>query len=132
MLNPLRCAKGALTGLAATAACHTLMTAGYRWAGESEDPQDTFGTGVVEFLLATAVSWALMPLLLWAGMRLLGETGNLALVLAAGVTWVFLSGYFIDDMDRPGGHMPYAALLAHVLWATALSGVSTRTARDGT
>ncbi|MGW8886436.1 hypothetical protein [Streptomyces sp. NPDC055749] len=119
-----RHAKGALAVTAATAVCHTLMSAGYGWARDAEARSgDTMFSGSVEFLLTTAASWALMPLLLWAGMRLLREPGNTLLVLVGGFAWIMISGYFIDDIDREGGHIPVLALIAYVLLGTAPAGV---------
>ncbi|MEU6521558.1 hypothetical protein ABZ892_01625 [Streptomyces sp. NPDC046924] len=120
----IRHAKGALAVVAATAACHSLMSAGYAWARDSAAASgDTIFSGAFEFLLTTAASWALMPLLLWAGMRVMGETGNAVLVLVGGLVWVGLSGYCIDDIDFPGGHMSILALTAYVLLGTGLAGV---------
>ncbi|CAL9327979.1 hypothetical protein [Streptomyces sp. Tu 3180] len=119
----VRHAKGALTVAAATVACHALMSAGYTWArGSAAASGDTMFSGAFEFLLTTAASWALMPLLLWAGMRVTGETGNAVLVLVGGLVWAGLSGYYIDDIDFPGGHMPVLALAAYVLLGTGLAG----------
>ncbi|MFD3654617.1 hypothetical protein [Streptomyces sp. NPDC058620] len=129
-MKHIRHAKGALTVAVATAVCHTLMAAGYEWARDSETSSgDTMFAGTVEFLLTTAASWALMPLLLWAGMRLMRESGNTLLVLAGGFAWILISGYFIDDIDRDGGHMPIPALVAYVLLGTALAGVRSGKAR---
>ncbi|MEG3631023.1 hypothetical protein [Streptomyces poriticola] len=120
----LRHAKGALTAAAATAACHTLMSAGYAWSRDSAAASgETIFSGAFEFLLATAASWALMPVLLWAGMRMMRETGNLVLVLVGGLVWAGISGYFIDDISFAGGHMPVLALAAYVLLGTALAGI---------
>ncbi|MEF9903349.1 hypothetical protein [Streptomyces sp. P9-A2] len=120
----IRHAKGALTVVAATAACHALMSAGYAWSQDSRATADhTMFSGAFEFLLTTAASWALMPLLLWAGMRMMGETGNAVLVLVGGLVWVGVSGYSIDDIDFPGGHMPIPAFVAYVLVGTGLAGV---------
>lgn len=120
----VRHAKGALAVVVATAACHTLMSAGYAWARDSAAASgDTIFSGAFEFLLTTAASWALMPFLLWAGMRVTGETGNAVLVLVGGLVWVGLSGYCIDDIDFPGGRMPILALTAYVLLGTGLAGV---------
>jgi hypothetical protein len=120
----IRHAKGALTVTASTAACHTLMSAGYTWArdGRATDEHTMF-SGAFEFLLTTAASWALMPLLLWAGMRAMGETGNSVLVLVGGLIWAGLSGYYIDDIDFAGGHIPILAVAAYVLLGTVLAGV---------
>ncbi|MGW8066666.1 hypothetical protein ACVV2G_31390 [Streptomyces ziwulingensis] len=120
-----RRAKGALTVTAATAACHTLMSAGYAWARDSTAAGgDTMLSGAFEFLLTTAASWALMPLLLWAGMRAMGEARTTVLPAGGGLAWVALSGYFIDDIDRAGGHIPLLALAAYVLLGTGLAGAS--------
>ncbi|MFD0207801.1 hypothetical protein ACFVH9_01295 [Streptomyces hirsutus] len=120
----IRHAKGALTVVAATAACHALMSAGYAWARDTAAASgDTIFSGAFEFLLTTAASWALMPLLLWVGMRVMGETGNAVLVLVGGLVWVGVSGYFINDISFAGGHMPIPALVAYVLVGTGLAGV---------
>lgn len=117
-----RLARGAFTVVVATAACHTVMSAGYAWARDRRVALgDTLFAGSVEFLLTTAASWMLMPLLLWVGMRVAGQRRNGPLVLIGGLTWVGISGYFIDDIDHPGGHMPFLAIAAFVLLGTALS-----------
>ena len=102
----VRSIKGAVTVVVATAACHTLMSVGFASARDSGSGSDDTFAGTFEFLLTMAASWALMPLLLWAGMRAMGETGNVALVIVGGLAWLGLSGYYIDDIDRAGGHIP--------------------------
>ncbi|WP_436726887.1 hypothetical protein [Streptomyces sp. URMC 128] len=119
----MRHAKGAVTVTAATAACHTLMSAGFAGARErAAESDDEMWTGAFEFLLTTAASWALMPLLLWAGMRMMGETHNAVLVAVGGLSWAGVSVYFTDDIDRVGGHIPFLALAAYVLLGTVLAG----------
>ncbi|MEV6260901.1 hypothetical protein AB0M42_09130 [Streptomyces sp. NPDC051784] len=117
-----RWVKGAVTVVVATAACHTLMSAGFASARDSASGSDYAFAGSFEFLLTTAASWVLMPLLLWAGMRVSGETRNVALVAVGGLVWLGLSGYCIDDIDRPGGHMPVLALAAYIVVGTGLAG----------
>ncbi|MFF5257106.1 hypothetical protein ACFY4K_34480 [Streptomyces leeuwenhoekii] len=119
----VRSVKGAITVVVATAACHTLMSVGFAAARDSAAGSDDAFAGTFELLLTTAASWALMPLLLWAGMRVMGETGNVVLVVVGGLVWLGLSGYFTDDIDRPGGHMPLLTLAAHILLGTGLAGV---------
>jgi hypothetical protein len=120
----IRHAKGALTVAASTAACHTLMSVGYTWVSDSRATDEhTMFTGAFEFLLTTAASWTLMPLLLWVGMRVMGETGNAVLVLVGGLVWAGLSGYYIDDIETAGGHIPVLALAAYVLLGTGLAGL---------
>ena len=126
VIRYVRHAKGALTVVAATAACHAVMSGGYAWARDSATASgDTMFSGAFEFLFTTAASWTLMPLLLWAGMRVMGETGNAVLVLVGGLVWAGLSGYCIDDIDSTGGHMPIPALVAYVLVGTGLAGADT-------
>ncbi|MQS37869.1 hypothetical protein [Streptomyces katsurahamanus] len=130
-MNSARLVKGALVTAAATAVCHSLMYAGYGWARDAKaDSPNTILAGGFEFALVTAVSWILMPLLLWAGLRLTREKGAALLVLGGGFGWVLISGYFIDDIDRAGGHMPIPALLAYVLLGTALAGAGAGPGRD--
>ncbi|MFJ8712278.1 hypothetical protein ACIRD9_03580 [Streptomyces violaceus] len=122
----VRFVKGAVTVAVSTAACHSLMYAGFAGARESAAAsEDDMWAGAGEFLLTTAASWALMPLLLWAGMRVMGETGNTVLVAVGGLVWLGLSGYFTDDIDRAGGHIPVLALVVYVLLGTALAGADT-------
>ncbi|MEV7063534.1 hypothetical protein AB0N97_12125 [Streptomyces collinus] len=123
----VRFVKGAVTVAVSTAACHSLMYAGFAGARESAAAiEDDTWAGAFEFLVTTAVSWALMPLLLWAGMLVMRESGNTLLVLVGGSAWVMLSGYFTDDIDRAGGHIPVPALAAYVLLGTAVAGVGHR------
>ncbi|MFF8398519.1 hypothetical protein [Streptomyces sp. NPDC016172] len=118
-----RLIKGAVTVALSTAACHSLMYAGFAAARDSAAAsEDDMWAGAFEFLLTTAASWLLMPFLLWAGMGVLRETGNTVLVLVGGLVWALLSGYFTDDIDRAGGHIPLPALAAHVLLCTAMAG----------
>ncbi|MEU3729722.1 hypothetical protein AB0E81_09965 [Streptomyces sp. NPDC033538] len=98
------------------------MSSGYTWARDSAAAGDTVFSGAFEFLVTTAASWALMPVLLWAGMRMMGEAGNTLLLITGGLSWAVLSGYFLDDIDRAGGRMPALALAAYVLLCTGLAG----------
>jgi hypothetical protein len=118
-----RSVKGAVTVAVSTATCHSLMYAGFAGARDSAAAsEDDMWAGAFEFLLTTAASWILMPFLLWAGMGVMRESGNTVLVLVGGLGWAVLSGYFTDDIDRPGGHIPLLALTAYVLLGTALAG----------
>jgi hypothetical protein len=97
------------------------MSAGFASARDSAAGSDDTFAGTYEFLLTTAASWALMPLLLWAGMRVMGETSNVVLVVVGGLVWLGLSGYYTDDIDRAGGHIPIPALAAYVVLGTGLA-----------
>ncbi|MBB4715459.1 hypothetical protein [Streptomyces luteogriseus] len=127
-----RLAKGAVTVTAATAVCHTLMTAGYAWAGaKAATGEATIFAGAFEWLVTTAGSWALMPLLLGAGMRAMRERGNTTLMVGGGLLWALLSLSLVDEIDRPDGSMPLPFLVFYVLAGTGLAGAGDRTARSG-
>ncbi|MEU0676879.1 hypothetical protein ABZ330_29045 [Streptomyces sp. NPDC006172] len=99
------------------------MSAGYAWAREEAAAGgDTVGAGAFEFLLVTAASWTLMPLLLWAGLRVVANTPSAVPVTVGALVWAGGSGYFIDDLDRAGGHIPILVLAAYVLLGTGLAG----------
>ncbi|MCF0078872.1 hypothetical protein [Streptomyces lomondensis] len=118
-----RLAKGAVTVAAATAVCHAILTAGYAWARDkAATGEATIFAGVFEWTVTTSASWALMPLLLGAGMRVMREAGNTALMVGGGLIWAVLCLSFVDEIDRPGGHMPVSGLVAFLLAGTALAG----------
>ncbi|MEU4462384.1 hypothetical protein AB0G20_01450 [Streptomyces sp. NPDC024017] len=122
----VRFVKGAVSTTAATAACHALMTAGYAWArGKAATGEATIFAGAFEWLVTTAGTWALMPLLLGAGMRAMRERGNTTLMVGGGLLWAVLSLSFVDEIDRPGGFMPLPALVAYVLAGAGLAGAGT-------
>ncbi|MFD7514911.1 hypothetical protein ACFV85_08915 [Streptomyces niveus] len=124
-MDYLRHAKGAVVVVVATAACHGVMSGGYAGARDAAGGDAGAFSGGIGFLLTTLASWVLMPVLLWAGMNLVGETGNAALLVICGLVWLGVSGYFIDDIDRSGGHIPIPALVAYVLLGAALAVVGT-------
>ncbi|MFE0424528.1 hypothetical protein [Streptomyces sp. NPDC058953] len=122
-MNLIRCVKGAVTASLATAACYALMRRGYEWAGEAETIAtargETFG-GAVEWVLTTAASWTLMPLLLWVGMRLLREDGNTVFVVAGGGAWVLGIGMLVDYIDGDPGNPLYVAFAVYVIFCSVL------------
>ncbi|MER5832188.1 hypothetical protein ABT116_15415 [Streptomyces sp. NPDC002130] len=122
----VRLVKGAISVTAATAVCHALMTAGYAWSrGKAATGEATIFAGAFEWLVTTASVWALMPLLLGAGMRAMRENGNTTLMVGGGLLWALLSLSFMDEIDRPGGFMPLHALAAYVLAGAGLAGAGT-------
>ncbi|MFE9026426.1 hypothetical protein ACFYOA_09215 [Streptomyces iakyrus] len=131
-MRHVRIVKGAVTVTVATAVCHTLMTAGYAWAGaKAATGEATIFAGAFEWLVTTAGTWALMPLLLGAGMRALRERGNTTLMVGGGLLWALLSLSLADQIDSPDGSMPLPFLAFYVLAGTALAGAGGRTARSG-
>ncbi|MFH9583696.1 hypothetical protein ACH4MW_10340 [Streptomyces luteogriseus] len=127
-----RLVKGAVTVTAATAVCHTLMTAGYAWAGaKAATGEATVFAGVFEWLVTTAGCWALMPLLLGVGMRAMRERGNTTLMVGGGLLWALLSLSLVDELDRPDGSMPLPFLAFYVLAGTGLAGAGGGTGPRG-
>jgi hypothetical protein len=71
-----------------------------------------------------------MPVLLWAGMRALGERGNHLLVLLGTVSWLLIGGHVVEDDVSVAATVAFLglfALLGSVL-ATVASGSSRREA----
>ncbi|KAB7836906.1 hypothetical protein [Streptomyces mobaraensis] len=114
--------KGAAVTALAVLACHTVLTTGFAAARAEEkaDPQSAWaGTGV---WLATFVVGLLlaMPVLLWAGMRLLREKNNHLLVGGGGLAWFFAAGRRVDALEYGvGRHVPWP-LVAGVIAVGAL------------
>ncbi|MCC3769013.1 hypothetical protein K6I34_001048 [Streptomyces sp. UNOC14_S4] len=71
------------------------LLAAHDWA-EPGPPPDNFGQGIGQAIFQTAVTglagMAPMPLLLWAGMRLMRERGNVLLMLFGAVIWGYIGG----------------------------------------
>ncbi|MFI6803620.1 hypothetical protein ACIBO6_01150 [Streptomyces luteogriseus] len=127
-----RLVKGAVTVTVATAVCHTLMTAGYAWAGaKAARGEATLFAGAFESLVTTAGCWALTPLLLGAGMRAMRERGNTTLMVGGGLLWALLSLSLVDEIDNPNGSMPLPFLAFYVLAGTGLAGAGGGTGRRG-
>ncbi|MTE17778.1 hypothetical protein F0L17_01240 [Streptomyces sp. TRM43335] len=101
-----RVTKAAVVTAVATAVCHLTMSAGFAWARDrpSEHPDDW--SGLYEFGATVLASWILMPLVLWAGMRVLGERRTHLQVYVGALLWGAVSWYHVDDIDRAGGVMP--------------------------
>ncbi|MER5781672.1 hypothetical protein ABT104_08110 [Streptomyces mobaraensis] len=114
--------KGAAVTALAVLACHTVLTAGFAAArAEAKaDPQSAWaGTGV--WLATFAVGLVLaMPVLLWAGMRLLREKDNHLLVVGGSLAWFFVAGRHVDALEYGvGRHVP-GPLIAGVIAVGAL------------
>ncbi|MFE7455439.1 hypothetical protein [Streptomyces sp. NPDC057554] len=127
-MRPLRHVKAAVITALATAACHTVLATGFSRARAQETAESSWAAlpGMAAGFL---LSCALMPLLLWAGMRLLGERRIFPLFLGCGALWVLLVLLYVDDVDRPSGHMPVLALVLFVAAGALLGGAGA--ARDG-
>ncbi|MFH8470016.1 hypothetical protein [Streptomyces sp. NPDC017991] len=82
----------------AAVACYTMWTSLWEWSDEvSRASGDAMGAGFLEGMLAGLVGLLSMPLLLWAGMRLLREQGNHLLVVAGFVAWWIIGGTLVEE-----------------------------------
>ncbi|MTE21647.1 hypothetical protein F0L17_21530 [Streptomyces sp. TRM43335] len=98
----------------AAVVCHRVWTSARSWAQDARTGDGAFLAGALESLLATAVGVVLMPVLLWAGMRLLRERGNHLLVAVGAVVWPVLGGHVVENAVGAGATVAYLALFAAV------------------
>ncbi|WP_328905883.1 hypothetical protein OG230_24535 [Streptomyces sp. NBC_00234] len=97
-IRTARGVKGAGVSAVAATVCYLIWSGGRDWASAARDADpDAILAGSVESVLALIAGVVCMPLLLWAGMRLLRERGNHLLVVAATVVWFFLGGHVVED-----------------------------------
>ncbi|MCC3766693.1 hypothetical protein [Streptomyces sp. UNOC14_S4] len=91
----VRCVKAAVVGALAGHAMLWTLLAVHNWA-EPDQPADNFGQGIGQAIFQTAatglVGMAPMPVLLWAGMHLMRERGNILLMLFGAVIWGYIGG----------------------------------------
>jgi ABC-type multidrug transport system permease subunit len=110
----VRAVKGVLVAAVAAVVCRTgwemLLARSDRFA--AADP-GVMGAGWIEAALAAVCGLLAMPVVLWAGMRLLGERGNHLLVVAGVTAWWLIGGHVVED----AGVGPAATALWLVLFA---------------
>ncbi|EFL25144.1 hypothetical protein SSOG_04858 [Streptomyces himastatinicus ATCC 53653] len=85
--------KGVGVSAAAAHATYWVWQSAEQWAWEAQqaNPDGGIGAGFIESALAVVASVTLMPLLLWAGMRLLRERDNHLLVTMGWAMWLVLN-----------------------------------------
>ncbi|RLU94711.1 hypothetical protein CTZ27_18550 [Streptomyces griseocarneus] len=87
--------KAAVVGALSGHAMRWVLVTVHNWAAP-DVPADNFGQGIGQAIFQTAVTglvgMAPMPVLLWAGMRLTRERGNILLMLFGAVIWGFIGG----------------------------------------
>ncbi|MEV7682800.1 hypothetical protein AB0O64_30265 [Streptomyces sp. NPDC088341] len=111
MTKTVRWVKGTLVSGPASVVCYWMWTSLREWADNSADG-DTVGSGLLQGLLASVVGVLTMPLLLWAGMRLLGEKGDHLLVLLGVVAWWLIGAHVVEDDVGTGATALYLSLFA--------------------
>ncbi|MGW6260100.1 hypothetical protein [Streptomyces sp. NPDC055085] len=108
-----RWAKGTAVTAVSAVVCYGIWTSCRSWAqGVRDVSEDAFLAGSLESLLAGIAGVLSMPLLLWAGMRLLGERGNHLLLLGGTVAWFLIGGHVVEDAVGKGATAAFLALFA--------------------
>ncbi|MER6999321.1 hypothetical protein [Streptomyces sp. NPDC000410] len=111
--KPVRWAKGAAVSAVAAGACYAVWTVGREWAqGVRQANPDAILAGSAESVMAVVAGVALMPVLLWAGMRAVRERGNHLLVIAGTVVWLFVGGHVVENAVSTAGTAAFLALFA--------------------
>ena len=119
---------------AAASICYWSWTELRAWAQSvSAAGQGDLGAGFLESLLASFVGGLVsMPLLLWVGMRLLGERRNHVLVLGGVVTWWLIGGHVVEDGTGSGaGTFFFLALFVALSSLLSLVGFTMSESRAG-
>jgi hypothetical protein len=108
-----RWAKGTLVSAVAAVVCYWTWELLRTWAQDIAAAHEwAMGAGWYQAMLAGVTGVLAMPLLLWAGMRLLGERGNHLLVAAGVVAWWFIGGQIVEDGVGRTATVVFLALFA--------------------
>ncbi|MGW2025311.1 hypothetical protein [Streptomyces decoyicus] len=116
--------KGAAATALAILVCHVILSAGYAAArakkrAEPSNAWADFDVRLATFALGLVI---VMPLILWIGMRIMGEKDNYALVIGGSLTWLFGAGYNLSYIEyTPSTHLPVPLLVALVAVGGLLS-----------
>lgn len=115
-----RAAKGAAVTVLTVWVCSRILIRGFDLVRER-------GSDGLDFtpLVAMAISLAVMPITLWAGMRLLGERRNGSLAWLTTCNWLFVGAYLFDTLDRVDAHIPVAALVGYAVWGAFVAWCTT-------
>ncbi|MFD8460037.1 hypothetical protein [Streptomyces antimycoticus] len=120
--------KGAAVTVVAVLVCHLVLSAGYAIARDQKGRDPDGGSWIsAEIHLVTFVLGPLlvMPLLLWAGMRILGERDNYLLIIVGSLLWLLGAGYNLNHLQyTPGAHLPVPLLAGMVAVGALLAPAS--------
>ncbi|WP_369248198.1 hypothetical protein [Streptomyces sp. R41] len=108
-----RWVKGAVVSAVSAVVCYWIWSSLREWAqGVGDADPDAMFAGSLESLLAGVAGVASMPVLLWAGMRVLRERGNHLLVLLGALAWILIGGHVVEDAVGTGATAGFLALFA--------------------
>src|SRR5512146_2503168 len=110
-----RWAKGTLVSGASAYVCYVIWAYLWQWAEDASiASQSAMGAGWTETVLAELAGLLSMPVMLWAGMRLLGARGNHVLILGGAVMWSQIGSRTVDGGIRGTAAVPSLTLFAVV------------------
>ncbi|MGW6455706.1 hypothetical protein ACWF94_07210 [Streptomyces sp. NPDC055078] len=120
----IRWVKGTVVAACAAGICYWLWTSAREWAAHASDADSSaFLSGALESGVATIAGVAAMPVLLWAGMRALGERGNHVVIIAGAVMWLFVGGHVVENDVGEVGTAAFLALFTVLGGLAALAEV---------
>lgn len=129
MSNPCiaRWGKGAVVSALGATVCYWTWIFAIEWAdGVRDAHREAFLAGFLEGVLARAAGLVAMPVLLWAGMRAVGERGHHLLVMFGTVAWFFIGGHVIEDVISVFGTALWITCFAVLCGVLALAKVPER------
>ena len=90
--------KGTIVAALAAVVCYWMWTSLLEWSHDvAQSGGDNLGSGFLEALLARLIGLLSLPVLLWAGMRLLRERGNHLLIAAGHAEAWLIGGYLVEQ-----------------------------------
>ncbi|MFG2894947.1 hypothetical protein [Streptomyces sp. NPDC048248] len=116
--------KGTAITAFAILVCHVILSVGYAAvrARRRANPSGLWADTDLRLATVALGLVIVMPLLLWIGMRIMGEKGNYALVIGGSLAWLFGAGYNLSYIKYPPGtHLPVSLLVALVAVGGLLS-----------
>ncbi|WP_405843621.1 hypothetical protein OG528_33765 [Streptomyces platensis] len=116
--------KGAAVTAFAILVCHVILSVGYAAVRAKKRANPSSAWADLDLRLATFALGIVivMPLILWIGMRIMGEKDNYALVIGGSLAWLFGADYNLDYiMYTPSAHLPVPLLVAMVAVGGLLS-----------
>jgi hypothetical protein len=116
--------KGTAVTAIAILVCHVILSVGYAAvrARRRANPSGLWADTDLRLATVALGLVIVMPLLLWLGMRIMGEKDNYALVIGGSLAWLFGAGYNLSYIkSMPSTHLPVPLLVGIVTVGGLLS-----------
>lgn len=128
MSRAVQSLKGAAVTAVAVLVCHLILSAGYAAARAQKraDPDGgSWGSAEIHAVTFALGILLVMPLLLWAGMRILRERDNYLLIIVGSLLWLIGAGFNLSHLKyTPGAHLPVLLLAGMVAVGALLAPAS--------